>query len=180
MYREFPQFDFGSFKLRQINAAKDAASFLNYIKKDEVSDFIGEDSVPKNIDQAFRELSYWGSLFPMGRSFYWAIANEKDEIIGTVGYNNISMQHLRAELSYDLNRDYWGSGIMTNSIFKIIEFSFQKLDLVRIQATVGQHNTRSIKLLETLSFKREGELSKFEKLKGKHYDFYMYATTRNV
>ncbi|MDX1924448.1 MAG: GNAT family protein, partial [Rickettsiaceae bacterium] len=92
--------------------------------------------------------------------------------------NNISSQHCRGEISYDLDKNYWGKGIMINAVFKIVEFAFGKLNLVRIQATVGKHNPRSIKLLENLNFKKEGELACYEKLKGKHYDFYMYAITR--
>jgi ribosomal-protein-alanine N-acetyltransferase len=180
MFDEFPIFQFGEYRVRQIDAARDAQRFFDYVTKDEVSNFIGSDSIPQNVDQAYRELNYWGSLFAMGRSYYWAISNKNDEIIGTAGFNNISRQHQRGEISYDLDKNYWGNGIMTNAIFQIIEYSFQKLELVRIQATVGKHNPRSIKLLESLNFKKEGELAKYEKLKGKHYDFYMYAVTRNV
>lgn len=180
MFSNFPIYDFGTYKLRQIIAEKDAPFFFEYINQEEVSDFIGADNVPRNVDQAFRELQYWSSLFQMQRSYYWAIANENDEIIGTAGFNNISTQHLRGEISYDLDKNFWCRGIMTNVLFKILEFSFKDLGLVRIQATVGQHNTRSIKILENLNFKKEGELSKYERLKGKHYDFYMYAVTRNV
>lgn len=180
MFSNFPIYDFGAYKLRQIIAEKDAPFFFKYINKEEVSDFICADNVPKNVDQAYRELQYWSSLFQMQRSYYWAIANENDDLIGTAGFNNISTQHLRGEISYDLDKNFWGRGIMTNVLFKILEFSFKDLDLVRIQATVGQHNPRSIKILENLNFKKEGELSKYEKLKGKHYDFYMYAVTRNV
>lgn len=180
MFSEFPVFYFGEYKVRQINPQRDAELFYQYINQKEVSDFIGADSVPKTVEGAYRELSYWASLYSIGRSYYWAIANEKDEIIGTAGFNTISLQHLRAELSYDLNKEYWGKGIMTNTLFKIMEFALSKLDLVRIQATVGQHNIRSIKLLESLNFKKEGELAKYERLKGKHYDFFMYAITRNI
>ncbi len=180
MFSEFPSFKFGDYGLRPINAEKDAKLFFEYINQKDVSDFIGEDSVPKTIEDAYNELKYWASLFSYKRSYYWSIVNEKDEIIGTAGFNNISVQHLRGELSYDLNKHYWGKGIMTNAVFHIVEFGLKKLGLVRIQATVGQHNSRSLKLIENIGFKREGELSKYEKLKGKHYDFYMYAVTRNV
>lgn len=180
MFEHFPIFTFGEYKVRQIDPKKDAKDFLNYINQEEVSDFIGADSVPKNIDEAYKELSYWASLYLLRRSYYWAIANQDDQIIGTVGFNAISIQHERAELSYDLDKAYWGKGIMTNALFKIIEFAFLNLGIVRIQATVGQHNLRSIKLLESLNFIKEGELAKYEKLKGKHYDFYMYAITRTL
>ena len=180
MFTEFPRFEFGQYAMREINPAKDAELFFKYINQKEVSDFIGADSVPATIDGALRELNYWASLYTLGRSYFWAVVNEKDEIIGTAGFNNISRQHLRGEISYDLDKNYWGSGIMTNAIFNIVKFSFETLGLVRIQATVGQHNPRSIKLLENLGFKKEGELAKYERLKGKHYDFYMYAITRNV
>ncbi len=180
MFSNFPIFKFGSYSMREINPTKDAELFYKYINQDEVSDFIGADSVPTSVEAAYRELAYWSSLFSLRRSYYWTIANGKDEIIGTAGYNNISVQHLRGEISYDLDKNYWGNGIMTNALFNMLEHAFKEMGLVRIQATVGQHNPRSIKVLESLGFKKEGELSKYEKLKGKHYDFFMYAITRNV
>ena len=180
MFSEFPLFEFENFNVRQINPEKDAPSFFNYINKSVVSDFIGADNVPKTIEQAQQELAYWASLYALGRSYYWSIVNQDDKIIGTAGFNNISKQHLRGEISYDLDPEYWGRGIMTNTIFKIIEFGFTELELVRIQATVAIHNNKSIKLMENLGFKKEGELACYEKLKGKHYDFYIYGITRRV
>ena len=180
MFTEFPTFKFGNYALREINAVQDAELFYKYILQEEVSDFIGADSIPNNVNHAQRELAYWGSLFSLGRSYYWAIANELNQIIGTAGFNNISRQHLRGEISYDLDKNYWGRGIMTNAVYNIVEHAFNKMGLVRIQATVGQHNPRSIKTLENLGFKKEGELVNYERLKGKHHDFFMYAVTRNV
>lgn len=180
MFTHFPTFEFENFKVRAINPEKDAQAFYKYINKNVVSDFIGADNVPKNIDEAYRELAYWGSLFALGRSYYWGIVNQDDALIGTAGFNNISKQHLRGEISYDLDPDYWGQGIMTNTVFKIIEFGLTRMELIRIQATVAINNERSIKLMENLGFKKEGELISYEKLKGKHYDFYMYGITRRV
>jgi [ribosomal protein S5]-alanine N-acetyltransferase len=180
MFERFPTFEIGEYKLRQIAPAKDAKLFYEYINHPIVNDFIGADNVPKSLEESQRELAYWYSLFALGRSYYWAIANSRDEIIGTAGFNNISTQHLRAEISYDLNPEYWGNGIMTNALFYIIEFALKEIELVRIQATVAQDNARSIKIMENLGFKREGELAKYERLKNKHHDFYMYAITRKV
>lgn len=180
MFDEFPIFNFEHYSLREIDPIKDAELFLKYINHPEVSSFIGEESVPKSIEQAYEELSYWANLFITKRSYYWAIANIQNEIIGTIGFNIINRQHLRAELSYDLDRNYWGNGIISNSIAVLVDFVFSKLKIVRVQATVGHHNTRSIKLLETLGFTQEGTLAKYKMLKGRHYDFYMYAVTQDV
>ncbi|MDX1916856.1 MAG: GNAT family protein [Rickettsiaceae bacterium] len=178
MFFEFPTFNFGDYHLREIDARNDADLFYKYITTNEVSKFLGQDSIPKTAAHATAELQYWANLFYSRRSYYWAIANQNNDIIGTAGFNHVSQQHARAELSYDLNPEYWGKGIMINTLYKILEYSFNTLELVRIQATVGQHNVRSIKLLENLNFRKEGELACYEKLQGKHYDFYMYAITR--
>lgn len=181
MFEEFPKFEFNEFILREIDPLYDAQKFLEYISNRNVSKFIGDDSVPKTLESAILELRYWASLFKMQRSYYWAIADKfTNNIIGTIGYNSINKQHKRGELSYDLSQKFWGRGIMTRSIEKIIDFSFNDLGLVRIQATVGMHNERSIKILEKLNFKREGELAKYECLEDKFFDFYMYAVTRDI
>ncbi|MDX2050565.1 MAG: GNAT family protein [Rickettsiaceae bacterium] len=181
MISGFPYFYLeNGFKLRQIDPYNDSKFFREYITDEEVSAFIAEDSVPKNIDAAIAELSYWGGLYNTGRGYYWAIANENNEIIGTAGFNSISFQHMRGEISYDLSRKYWGKGVMSMALSQILNFAFLTLELVRVQATVGKDNMRSIFLLERLNFIREGSLAKYEKLQNKHLDFYMYAITRNL
>jgi len=175
LYAPFPHMDLGEFVLREL-AEGDAVNYFKYMSRKEVTPFLTDDNRTTSLEKAQNELNYWRSLFQNKRGFYWGIANKSDnELIGTAGFNMISTAHLKGEISYDLNPDVWGRGIMLKSIQRILKFADEELGLVRVQATVITSNERSVKLLDRCLFKREGLLKKFEIVDGKHRDYYLYA-----
>lgn len=177
IFSHFPVIDIDEeFVMRQIDDANDAAGFYYYITDPEVNRFISNEDIPSSLEGAVHELRYWGSLYTHQRSIYWAIAHKRtNTIIGTCGYNNWSQLHHRTEISYDLARDYWNKGIMTNALRKMIKFSVTEMGVKRIQATVTLQNKASIRVLEKLGFKREGILKHYAYLHESPKDFYMYA-----
>lgn len=171
----FPVIDLGNIVLREISSL-DAGNYLNYMSNPKMAGFLTKDNRPQTFDAAVEEVNYWGSLFPSKKSIYWAIAlKETDELIGTAGFNLISFANSRAEISYDLNPDYWGKGYMLRSIKGILHFADNSLEIVRTQATVIVDNQRSINVLERCGFKQEGYLRKYEVVEGELKDYYMYA-----
>ena len=78
--------------------------------------------------------------------------------IGTIGLYLYSEKNKRAELGYDLAREHWGNGYMTEAVSEVIRYGFIELGLNRIEATVDTRNTNSYRLLERVGFKREGLL----------------------
>ncbi|MDP5110645.1 MAG: GNAT family N-acetyltransferase [Rickettsiaceae bacterium] len=174
-FGDFPALDLGYIVLREIKEA-DARDYFEYMNNRAMEGFLTKENRPSGINEAMEEVKYWKSLFPQKRSIYWAIAlKENDKMIGTAGFNLISFPNARAEISYDLNPEYWGRGIMLTSINAILKFADIALELVRIQATVIIDNERSIKLLERAGFKKEGLLEKYEVVEGQHKDYYMYG-----
>jgi len=137
--------------------------------------FLSNDHIPKNLESALDDLVYWYKLFVEKRSIYWAITDKNDQMIGTGGFNHISFKNARAEISYDLDPDYWGMGYMSKSLNTILEFAKNQLELVRVQATVATDNHRSIKLLERCGLIQEGILKKYEIVAGQHKDYFMYS-----
>ena len=174
-FAPFPVLDLGDIILREIST-KDSECYYLYMNREEVVQFITQDNIPQTYEDAIEEVNYWGGLFSTRRSVYWAIAlKENNKMIGTAGFNHISFVNSRAEISYDLNPEYWGKGLMLKAIKGILKFADYKLQLTRIQATVMASNQRSIKLLERCGFKEEGFLQRYEVVQGQHRDYYMYA-----
>ncbi len=106
------------------------------MNNDQMAGFLTKENRPQTFDAAVEEVSYWGGLFSSKRSIYWAIAlKENNRMIGTAGFNMISFPNSRAEISYDLDPNYWGKGVMLRSIKAVLKFSDHMLGIVRIQAT---------------------------------------------
>ena len=174
-FGNFPEIDLGDVVLRRI-AMADTQRYLDYMSDDRMAGFLTKENRPHDFATAEQELKYWQSLFDSKRSIYWCIAlKQNNMMIGTAGFNGILIGHDRAEISYDLDPEYWGKGLMLKSIKGILQYSDTILGLKRIQATVIIDNERSIKLLERCMFEREGYLKKYEIVEGQHKDYYMYA-----
>ena len=173
----FPTIELSEITLREI-CDYDAQDYFNYMSKAEMRNFLTEANSPSTTEQALEKLRYWGGLFRHRRSFYWGITTNTNKLVGTAGFNTISIQNARAEISYDLDPTFWGQGVMLKSIKAIIRFADGALNLTRIQATVITDNERSIKVLERCGFINKGMLKKYEVIDEVHKDYYMYARVR--
>ncbi|MFD1737282.1 GNAT family N-acetyltransferase [Bacillus salitolerans] len=63
-----------------------------------------------------------------------------------------------AEIGFDLAKNYWDKGLMSEALLEVISFGFTKMDLDIIDATVEVENEKSIQLLTRLGFIRNTEL----------------------
>ena len=176
-FNNFPIFYLQDFTLRELSI-HDAENFLSYILNPNVNKFLSENDIPKDEEEAKREVLYWSRLFYQKSSLYWGIANKQNKLIGSCGFNSLSFTHKRGELSYDLDFEYWGQGIMTRALKKICDFALNELKLQRIQATVAEDNIRSLKLLMNLGFEKEGLMKNYGILHKRKKDFYMCSITK--
>ncbi len=171
---KFPFFDLGDFLLRELKET-DALHYLMYMGHPEVSKNVPEYLVPKSLEHAHLELRYWRDLFSSRKGFFWGIARKNNnKLIGTIGFNFINFFNKKGEINYDLSPDYWGKGIMSMALAQVMDFS-NSIGLVRVQATVLEDNARSIKLLESNGFVKEGLLQNYEYVGGNYLNSYMYA-----
>ena len=112
-------------------------------------------------------------------SMRWGIVlKESGKLIGTCGFHALSEYDKRIEVGYDLNRNYWQKGIMTEALSLIINHAFGCSDVNRIEAMVEPPNTGSRALLEKLGFQYEGTLRKHEMCRGDFVDIQMFSILR--
>ena len=64
------------------------------------------------------------------------------------------------ETGYWIGEPYWGKGFATEALNKVLDFAFDELQIVRVQAFVFEGNTASERVLEKCGFKQEGFLLK--------------------
>lgn len=174
-YNQFPLLEIEDLLLREVRPESDANNYMAYLNHPEVAQFIPDNEVPTDINRAFSDLKYWHGLFYQRYGLEWAIttAQQPDVIIGTVGISNL--YHLRGELHYDVAQPYWGQGIATKAVRRVIEFAREEMGLLRIFASVATHNHASIHILEKHNFEPEGKMKAYNFLRGKPQDYYLYA-----
>lgn len=89
---------------------------------------------------------------------FYAVALKTGKVIGNLYLAKGDFDTY--ELGYVFNSDYWGKGYAFESIKALITYAFNNLGVRRIVAMCNPLNERSWKLLEHLTFRREGTLIK--------------------
>jgi len=97
------------------------------------------------------------------------------ELKGLLALNTIDHLNHNASIGYWISKDAQGQGIMTKSVKKLIELSFEKLRLHRLEVRCAVHNNKSQKISERLGFQKEGVLKEAISHYGHYFDAYIYA-----
>jgi [ribosomal protein S5]-alanine N-acetyltransferase len=84
-----------------------------------------------------------------------------------------------AEIGYWLGEKYWGKGIATEAVGRMISFVFENFDINRIFARVFDWNLASMKVLENNGFQSEARLRKQVFKDGVFADEIIYGLLKN-
>lgn len=102
-------------------------------------------------------LQYIGGRYSVGMFYDWAVVFEPDcKMVGTCGFTSFNCASDSAEVGYVINPDYWGKGIASEALEKILEFGFEELKLHRIEAKFMKENDRSRSVMERVGMTFEG------------------------
>jgi ribosomal-protein-alanine N-acetyltransferase len=179
-FKKFPRLETNRLILREVTIA-DAEWYLEHFSRKEIVQGQGFPA-PKGMKGAREELQlYFVDLFKNRNGFRWGIELKGEgSLIGSCGYYKwLKPDGRQAEIGYDLDRPYWGQGIMTEALTAIIDFSFQKMKLNRIELLAMPKNKRSCGLAGKLGFKKEGVLREhgFDE-KGRRADDVIFSMLR--
>lgn len=85
------------------------------------------------------------------------IEKASNKVIGMCGFVRHYPKHFRAELGYALSSESAKrKGYMSEVAPLIVQYGFEKMELIRIEALVGTQNIPSLKIIERLGFEKEG------------------------
>jgi ribosomal-protein-alanine N-acetyltransferase len=111
-----------------------------------------------------------------GEEVYLVRTNEGDQICGVVGLNLIVYRALcSASLSYYGVQGFQQKGLMREALNLLIRHAFDELSLNRLEANIQPGNVRSIELVRSLGFRREGYSPRFLIIGGKWRDHERWA-----
>jgi len=133
-----------------------------------------------SLEEAQELLDEYREIYQSGKGIVWAITLRNDPtVIGTCGFETISEYDHRGELGYDLSPAHWGTGLMSEALTAVLEISFTRLGLHRIQAYILDINLRSIKLLQKFGFSTEGVLKHYRWFKGAFTDWVLMSLVKS-
>lgn len=170
----FPVIDLGDYILREQNM-NDVEDFHNYYTDPEVNRHIVSD-IPSSLEESRYELRYWINVFYDKSGIYFGIARkDNNRLIGTIGITSFNRIHNRAEVSYDLAKEYWQKGIMTKALKALIKYCFETLKINRLEAYALPENVASRALLKSCNFTFEGELKQHRYHHGQYKDIGIFS-----
>ncbi len=170
----FPVINLDGYTLRE-QQDKDVENFYKYYTDPEVNKYILTE-VPQSLEDGRRELYYWRNVFYNNDGIYFAIADKTDDqMIGSIGLTSHSSYHNRIELSYDMAKEFWHKGIMTQAVKAALNYGFRTMRINRIEAVTAIDNEPSIRLLERCGFQCEGRLRQHRYHRGALVDVYMFS-----
>jgi ribosomal-protein-alanine N-acetyltransferase len=172
----FPELETKRLRLRQLEP-DDAVAVFRIFADEEVTRFHDLETFTE-VEQAGRLIARQVDRLEQTSGVRWGLARKTDDVvIGTCGYV-FNEAHASAGLGYELGRSYWRQGYMSEALRAVIRFSFERLELNRIQALVMPGNKASAGLLQSLGFQNEGLLREYAFFKDRFQDLYCFSLLR--
>jgi ribosomal-protein-alanine N-acetyltransferase len=151
--KTFPRLETGRLILREITPDDRDGIFRNFSDKDVAGWFFEEPfSEMQQVDEIIQEFM---NDFEQGKGLTWAIALKgSNEFAGTCGYGEVEIGS-RGEIGFDLAKEHWGKGLMSEALSAIIDYGFDMFELSNVEAHTYSTNSRAIRLLTGLGFQLE-------------------------
>lgn len=136
----------------------------------EVLKYYGMDPLQELV-QAENFVQHFKNIFENKKGIRWAIiSNDGGRFVGTIGLNNLSIGTKKAEVGFEIHPDFWRSGITSEALKAVLEYSFEELGLHRMGAVTFPANDASNGLLKKQGFLEEGKLRGYLFQNGQSHD----------
>ena len=156
-FTHFPTLTTNRLLLRYILPG-DAEALFAILSDAEAMEFYGNEP-HQSLDDTRELIRQIQARYAQREALRWGITLQgEDRLIGSCGLFHFDAGYDRAETGYELNRAYWGKGIMTEAMSAVLTFGFRELGLHRVEAIIDIANERSKSLLLKLGFTYEGNL----------------------
>lgn len=178
MSGHFQGYETRRFRLRRVSSDDIESLFRNF-SDPQLMQYYDMQPV-RHADEVAELLLHWKAGEISGTGFRWGIADRiSDRLLGTVGLHGINKVHRRCETGYEIDRDSWRCGVMSEVFPYVLRHAFNVLGLFRVGALVVPTNAASIALLEKFGFRREGTLRGYMKQDGMSADMASFGLLRS-
>ncbi|MBR0133968.1 GNAT family N-acetyltransferase [Candidatus Saccharibacteria bacterium] len=99
----------------------------------------------------------------------------KDQLAGSIDFNNVSEENHRVELGYWLGEEFTGKGIVTRAAAAMTKYALEKLNINRVAILACTDNTASVNVAKRLNFTEEGTLRGYLELPDGVHDVIVYS-----
>ena len=167
MHSKMPTLETDRLIFRAINQG-DVEDMFEYSSDPKTSQFLLWD-VHKSQRHTEEIVNIILSKYRSGEYNDWALVlKQNHKMIGTCGFTKIDAENSLVEIGYVLNPKYWGMGLATEAVRRIIEFSFETLRVNRVESKFIFGNNASLAVMNKVGMKFEGYNREAMLVKGKY------------
>ena len=161
-------------KIKSLDTQRLTLRWFELSDVEDVFEYASDEEVVKFLTwPAHSNIEHTKKRFPdffLHRSGMFAIELKSEKkCIGCIDLR-IDALHDKGSFGYVLNQNYWNKGYMTEALARIIDVSFNDLNLNRVEATHYVGNEQSGRVMEKVGMKNEGVGLKEVKIKGEYMD----------
>jgi ribosomal-protein-alanine N-acetyltransferase len=149
-----------------------AAAFLQAVRRSRGlhKGLVSPPATPEDYGQ------YMNSLRREGREGFLVTLADSGEIAGVININEIVRGLFQSAcLGYYAFEPFAGQGLMRRGMKKVLHYCFAELRLHRLEANIQPENQRSIALVKSLGFAKEGYSPAYLKIEGEWRDHERWA-----
>lgn len=135
------------------------AVFDNWASDDAVTKFLTWPS-HKSVDISRMVLESWVAGYARKDFYQWAIVFKPcgDQPIGSISVVGLDEQICRAHIGYCIGKNWWHRGIMTEALGAVMDFLFDRVGMLRVDAAHDVNNPNSGAVMRNCGMKYEGTL----------------------
>lgn len=160
--------------LRRI-VMRDAKDIFAYSQDPEVARHVLW-SAQKDMSEARDYCRFMMKRYRCDQPSSWGIIEKKtNRLVGTIGYMDYNEDNASVEVGYSLAHWLWNGGYMTEALRRVIVYTFEAMDVNRIEAQHELSNPASGRVMEKCGMRKEGELRQRLYNKGRFVDVALYA-----
>ena len=155
IFSNIPEIETERLILRKMGVA-DADDMYSYARRPDVTKYLTWNPHPnKNYTRDY--LEYVETRYAAGEFFDWAIIEKiSQHMIGTCGFTRFNFNANGGEVGYVINPDYRGRGYAPEALKAVMDFGFEVLKLVRIEANYMEGNLASRRVMDKVGMSYEG------------------------
>lgn len=143
-------------ELRRLATDDAAQMYAHWTADDEVTRFLTWQA-HETVDVTRELLGAWVASYAADDFYQWGIVlTETSELVGTISVVNIEEDIDAVEIGYCLGRAWWGKGIMTEALGRVVAFFLDEVGANRVCAKHDVDNPASGAVMAKCGMRREG------------------------
>lgn len=173
-FQTFPEIETARLLLNAFNES-DANNLFVLRSDPNVLQYLDTDP-PKNEGEMVEFLKGIQKSYQQGDGISWAIRMPDNNLfIGSIAIWKIDKVHHRGEIGYMILPEFWGKGIASEALTKVIAFGFNEIGLHSIQGNINKDNAASERILQKFGFQKEAHFRENWHHNGRFVDSIIYG-----